>query len=124
MRICGWSVSTRPISFPTEGDNFYMNTGLVTKPNSPYIWTAQKISINIEQKVRLKDKLKQYTVSVYPMDVKNYERAKISGKAMYYDNIMLSNNAKDYIKVIECEYDKVGYRKMKYEKETRKSTIW
>lgn len=81
-------------------------------------------SINIEQKVRLKDKLKQYTVSVYPMDVKNYERAKISGKAMYYDNIMLSNNAKDYIKVIECEYDKVGYRKMKYEKETRKATIW
>ncbi|MEN8077531.1 CRISPR-associated helicase Cas3' [Clostridioides difficile] len=81
-------------------------------------------SIDIKQRVKLKDKLKQYTVSVYPMDVKNYERAKCNGKAMYYDKVMLSNNAKDYIKVIECEYDKVGYRKMKYEKETRKSTIW
>ena len=81
-------------------------------------------SINIEQRVRLKDQLKQYTVSVYPMDIKNYERAKSSGKAMYYDSVMLSNNAKDYIKVIECEYDEGGYRKMKYEKETRKSTIW
>ena len=38
MRICGWSVSTTPISFLTEGDNFYMNTGLATKPNSPYIY--------------------------------------------------------------------------------------
>ena len=81
-------------------------------------------SIDIDHRVRLKDKLKQYTVSVYPMDVKNYERAKGNGKAMNYDKVMLSNNPKDCIKVIECEYDKVGYRKMKYEKETRKSTIW
>ena len=81
-------------------------------------------SIDIYERIKLKDKLKQYTVSVYPMDVKNYERARNNGKAMYYDKVMLSNNTKDYIKVIECEYDKVGYRKMKYEKQTRSSTIW
>lgn len=81
-------------------------------------------SIDIKQRVRLKDKLKQYTVAVYPMDVKNYERAKGNGKAMNYDKVMLSNNPRDCIKVIECEYNKVGYRKMKYEKETRKCTIW
>lgn len=81
-------------------------------------------SIDIYERIKLKDKLKQYTVSVYPMDVKNYERARNNGKAMYYDKVMLSNNTKDYIKVIECEYDKVGYRKMKYEKQTRNSTIW
>lgn len=81
-------------------------------------------NIDIYERIKLKDKLKQYTVSVYPMDVKNYERARNNGKAMYYDKVMLSNNTKDYIKVIECEYDKVGYRKMKYEKQTRNSTIW
>ena len=81
-------------------------------------------SIDIYERIKLKDKLKQYTVSVYPMDVKNYERARNNGKAMYYDKVMLSNNTKDYIKVIECEYDKFGYRKMKYEKQTRNSTIW
>lgn len=81
-------------------------------------------SIDIYEKIKLKDKLKQYTVSVYPIDVKNYERARSNGKAMYYDKVMLSNNPKDCIKVIECEYDEVGYKKMKYDKQTRKAGIF
>lgn len=73
-------------------------------------------SINIYERIKLKDKLNQYTVSVYPMEIKNYERARSNGKAMYYDKVMLSNNPKDCIKVIECEYSEVGYKKIKYDK--------
>ncbi|WP_195244394.1 CRISPR-associated helicase Cas3' [Clostridium celatum] len=80
--------------------------------------------IDIFERVKLKDEIKQYTVSVHPSDVKNYERARAYGNAMFYGKVMLSNNSKDYIKVIECGYDEVGYKKIKYDKQTRKSTIW
>lgn len=80
--------------------------------------------ISIIERVKLKDKIKQYTVSVHPIDVKNYEFAVQSGKAIHYKKVMLSNNVKDYIKVIECEYDEVGYKRMRYDKQTRNSAIW
>ena len=80
--------------------------------------------ISIIERVKLKDKIKQYTVSVHPIDVKNYEFAVQSGKAIHYKKVMLSNNVKDYIKVIECEYDEVGYKRMRYDKQTRNSDIW
>lgn len=73
-------------------------------------------SISPEERVRLKDKIMQYTVSVYPADVKNYERAKSQGKAIYYNNVNLSNYKNDYIKVIDCSYDDSGYKKIKYDK--------
>ena len=82
------------------------------------------LSDSIIERVKLKDKIKQYTVSVHPIDVKNYEFAVQSGKAIHYKKVMLSNNVKDYIKVIECEYDEVGYKRMRYDKQTRNSAIW
>lgn len=82
------------------------------------------ITISVEDRVRLKDELKQYTVSVHPSDVKRYERAREYGNAMFYGKVMLSNNPKDYIKVIECEYGEVGYKKINYDKQTRNATIW
>ena len=36
----------------------------------------------------------------------------------------LSNYKNDYIKVIECEYDEAGYKRVKYDKGTRNATIW
>ena len=81
-------------------------------------------SISQEERVRLKDKLRQYTVSVYPADVKNYEKAKSQGKAIYYNNVTLSNYKNDYIKVIDCDYDDSGYKKIRYDKQTKGSVIW
>lgn len=81
-------------------------------------------SIGQEERIRLKDKIRQYTVSVYPADVKNYEKAKSKGKAIYYNNVTLSNYKNDYIKVIDCGYDDSGYKKIKYDKQTKDSVIW
>ncbi|MCD2503226.1 CRISPR-associated helicase Cas3' [Clostridium sp. NSJ-145] len=80
--------------------------------------------IDIYERIRLKDALRQYTVSVHPNDVGNYERNRITGKAMAYGRIFLGSSGRDYIKIIECEYDESGYKKMKYEKQTRDSAIW
>ena len=68
--------------------------------------------------------MKKYTVSIHPSDVKRYDKAKQQGKAIFYDRVLLSKHKNDYIKVIECEYDDVGYKRVKYDKETRNATIW
>lgn len=81
-------------------------------------------SISVYERVKLKDEIRQYTVSVHPSDVKNYEIARQFGNSMFYGKVMLSNNPKDYIKIIECEYGEAGYKKIKYDKQTRNSTIW
>lgn len=81
-------------------------------------------SIGQEERIKLKDKIKQYTVSVYPGDSKQYEIAKSKGKAIYYDNLSLSNYKNDYIKVIDCSYDDSGYKKIKYDNQTKGAIIW
>ena len=80
--------------------------------------------IEKEERIRLKDKIMQYTVSVYPSDIKSYEVAKKNGKAIYYNNIKLSNYKNDYIRVIDCIYDDSGYKKMKHDTQTKNSVIW
>ena len=82
------------------------------------------VSITQQERIKLKDELKKYSVSVHPCDVKSYDRAKQQGKAIFYDRVLLSKYKNDYIKVIECEYDEVGYKRIKYDKETRSATIW
>lgn len=84
----------------------------------------QDITIGKIDKIKLKDKLRDYTVSVRLCDVNNYDRAKQYGKAIYYNRILLSKYKNDYIKVIECEYGDAGYKRIKYNKETRNSVIW
>lgn len=81
-------------------------------------------SIGQEERVRLKDKMRQYTVSVYPADVINYERAKSKGKAVFYNNVTLSSYKNDYIRIIDCDYDESGYKKIKYDTQTKGSVIW
>lgn len=76
------------------------------------------------ERVRLKDEVKKYTVAVHPYDVKNYERAKQKGQAVSYNHVLLSKYKNDYIKVIECQYDKVGYKRMEYDKAATSSVIW
>ena len=82
------------------------------------------VSITQQERIELKDELKKYSVSVHPCDVKSYDRAKQQGKAIFYDRVLLSKYKNDYIKVIECEYGEVGYKRVKYDKETRNATIW
>ncbi|WP_300857696.1 CRISPR-associated helicase Cas3' [uncultured Clostridium sp.] len=65
-----------------------------------------------EEKQKLRNKLMEYTVSVSLWDINNYNR------------VLLSKYKNDYIKVIECEYDDAGYKRIKYNKETRNSVIW
>lgn len=81
-------------------------------------------NISPYERVLLRDELKQYTVSVHPNDVRNYERAKQKGEAINYNKVHLSKYNKDYVKVIECAYGEDGYKKMKYEEATRSSNIW
>ena len=79
-------------------------------------------SIDKYERIKLKDKLRQYTMTVHPNDVRNYERARRNKTAISYNNIRLSDY--EYIKVIECNYDEVGYKKMDYKTEVRESNIW
>lgn len=76
------------------------------------------------ERVKWKDEIRKFTVSVYPNDIKNYERARGKGQAINFSKIYLGKHKNDYIKVIECEYDEVGYKKMKYDEITRNSNIW
>ncbi|GEQ21840.1 CRISPR-associated helicase/endonuclease Cas3 [Clostridium butyricum] len=84
----------------------------------------QDRTLSTYDRIRLKDDMKKYTVSVHPNDVKNYEKAKRNGGAVFYNSVMLSQYKNDYIKVIECKYDDAGYKKIKYDKGTRDATIW
>jgi len=68
-------------------------------------------SIDTFEKVKLKDKIMKYTVSVYLGDIDKYERDVRDGKAVSYKRISLSSFKNDYIKVIDCQYDEMGYRK-------------
>ena len=79
-------------------------------------------SIDKFERIKLKDELRKYTMTVHPNDVRNYERARRNKTAISYSNIRLSDY--EYIKVIECNYDKVGYKKMDYKTEVRDSNIW
>lgn len=79
--------------------------------------------ISCYERITLKDEIKKYTVSVHLNDIRNYERSKQRGKAINYDRVLLSKHKNDYIKVIECEYDEVGYKRIKYNKATRNSNI-
>ncbi|MGL5380011.1 CRISPR-associated helicase Cas3' [Clostridium sp.] len=81
-------------------------------------------SLTAYERVELKDKINKYTVSVHPFDVNNYERALRKGQAVSYSKVYLSRNSKDYIRVIECEYDEVGYKRMQYDNAKRESNIW
>ena len=76
-------------------------------------------NLSKKEVVKLKDEIRNYTLSVPLYDVKNYERAKRSGNAIAYSNIRLSNY--EYIKVIECNYDDVGYKNIDF-KEVKRNT--
>ena len=76
------------------------------------------------ERIRLKDELRKFTLSVHPNDIKNYERARNNGQAINFKRVCLSKYKNDYIKVIECEYEEVGYKRMKYDEANRSSNIW
>lgn len=63
---------------------------------------------NKGKKIELQNKLKKYTVSVHPNHISNYYRALKNGLAIKFDNVRVSDY--EYIPVIECDYDKLGYR--------------
>lgn len=81
-------------------------------------------NISYYERIILKDEIKKYTVAVHPNDIRNYERAKQRDEAISYDRVLLSKHKNDYIKVIECGYDEVGYKRIKYNETIRNSNIW
>ncbi|MEG1424779.1 MAG: CRISPR-associated helicase Cas3' [Peptostreptococcaceae bacterium] len=78
-------------------------------------------SISKEERIKLKDKIKKYTVSVHPNDVRSYERALRNRQATTYSKVSLSKY--EHIKVIECIYDETGYKRMKFDNPVRDSNI-
>ncbi|MEG1286240.1 MAG: CRISPR-associated helicase Cas3' [Romboutsia sp.] len=78
-------------------------------------------SISKEERIKLKDKIKKYTVSVHPNDVRSYERALRNRQATTYSKVSLSEY--EHIKVIECIYDETGYKRMKFDNPVRDSNI-
>lgn len=68
------------------------------------------------EKIKSQNELKKYTVSVHPNHLSNYYRAVKNNLAMRYDNVRVSDY--EYIPVIECEYDELGYRKKDFKEET------
>ena len=81
-------------------------------------------NLSIYQRIKLKDELRKYTLSVHPNDIRNYERARVNSKAINYRRVCLSKYKNDFIKVIECEYDEAGYKRINYHDVKRNSNIW
>ena len=67
------------------------------------------------EKIKLQNELKKYTVSVHPNHISNYYRALKNNLATRFDNVRLSDN--EYIPVIECEYNELGYRKKDFKEQ-------
>ncbi|MEG2869294.1 MAG: CRISPR-associated helicase Cas3' [Terrisporobacter sp.] len=72
-------------------------------------------NISKEERIKLKDDIKKYTMSVHPNDVRSYERAVRNRKATTYNKVRLSEY--ENIRVVECIYDEAGYKRMKYDEE-------
>lgn len=70
--------------------------------------------LKVSDRVRLKDNLLGYTVSVYPNDVRSYEYAIRNNKAISYNRVKLGRHKGDYINVIDCIYDDGGYKRKKF----------
>lgn len=65
-----------------------------------------------EEKIKLRDSIKKYTISIHPNDVRKYKIAIKNRQATIFNNVRLSKY--EYISVIECNYDKSGYKTMNY----------
>lgn len=76
----------------------------------------------LKDRIKLKDELKKYTVSIHPNDIRRYKRALNDGKAILYKKVSLSKYKNDYINVIECNYDSAGYKRKDYD-QVRKPEI-
>ncbi len=79
--------------------------------------------MSIIDKIKLQDKLKQYTVSVELYHIKNYDTAIKKGQAVRYRDVLLSKYKNNNIRVIECNYDEIGFKKMDYNKAIRNSNM-
>lgn len=71
--------------------------------------------IGKEERIKLKDEIKKYTISVHPNDVRSYESAVRNRQATTYNKISLGEY--EHIRVVECIYDEAGYKRMKYGEE-------
>lgn len=82
--------------------------------------TLQKIadSMDYMERVKAREKLLQYTVSVPDGHLNVYQKACSNGTAEKYPILELGRREK--IPVIQCEYDEAGYHPIKFEKPTGK----
>ncbi|MEG2246850.1 MAG: CRISPR-associated helicase Cas3' [Peptostreptococcaceae bacterium] len=90
-------------------------------------WKLKDKSLNSKDKkadkIKLQDKLKKYTVSVHPNHISKYYRDLKNKLAIEYEKVRVSDY--EYIPVIDCEYNKLGYKQKKFttEGEATKSYI-
>ena len=70
------------------------------------------------ERVKAREKLLQYTVSVPDWHLKEYQTACTNKTAEGYPVLEIGKREK--ISVIQCEYDEAGYHHIKFEKTTGK----
>lgn len=71
-----------------------------------------KSNVKKGERIELQNELKKYTVSVHPNHISSYYYALKNEKALTYNNVRLSDF--EYIPVIDCEYDEMGYSKKNF----------
>lgn len=81
---------------------------------------ANKLSSN-EDRMKAKDEIMEYVVSIPYYDYQYNLRKVRSKEAQFYDDVKIGQYEK--IKVIECKYDALGYRRMEYEGLIREPNI-
>lgn len=81
-------------------------------------------SLSAYERIVLKDKIRKYTLSVHPNDINNYKRGLSKGVATPFSPVKIGDGAYEYIEVIECEYDEIGYRKADYKNSKSNSIIF
>lgn len=72
------------------------------------------------EKIKLENELRKYSVSIHPNHLSNYYMALKNNLAIRYDNVRVSDY--EYIPVIECEYNELGYRRKDFKEQTNINT--
>jgi CRISPR-associated endonuclease/helicase Cas3 len=99
-------------------------------PSPVYEENAEKITSIVKQftesndkveRIKLKEELMQYSVTIPYWQWFSYQKNLKKGMALSFPTIQLGKNQE--ISVIECIYDELGYRPMKYESAKRPAEI-
>lgn len=89
----------------------------VFEMNKSYIMDKVELlksnTLSNTETLKVKDDIMKFTVNIPLWHWNNYEKAVKRGVAQAYQNVELS--AREKIKVMECNYDEIGYERMNYQ---------